>query len=180
MGARERYAHRAMTDPKHDARWDAVEEAAELLHEGSRDAAFDALAEILERDPENEYALYFQGAAYFERGSFEDARESYQRAVKLREGYLGAWVGLGHSLRMLGRNEEALRAAKEALTRTNGQDGDAHYLAGLTFSALGQPRNAIRHLQAFCELKPELEAKRDAEALIEVLEGKAKTVEAVN
>lgn len=170
-----------MTDDReHDARWDAVEEATELLREGDRDAALDALALVLERDPCNEYALYFQGSAYFEQGRFEAARDAYQRAVTERASYLGAWVGLGHALRMLDRLDEALRAAREVLSRTNEKDGDAHYLAGLVFAAKNEPRNAIRHLRAFLDSNPELEAKQDAQALIEVLEGRAKPAEPVN
>src|SRR4051794_30715168 len=113
--------------------WDAVTEAAELLREGQNEAAVGELRATLDREPANAYAYYFLGAAYFERGDFELARGAYEQAVTHAPGYLGAVVGLGHALRMLGRMDDAVRVGERAIAMSGLEAGDpdTHYLLGL-------------------------------------------------
>jgi tetratricopeptide (TPR) repeat protein len=166
-------------DPKHDARWDAVEEAAELLREGDREAAMRELRAVLDRDPENPYAHYFLAAAHFEAGDFEAARQAYEAALAHAPAYLGAVVGLGHALRMLGRHAEAIRAGERALAMSHEPQGDpdAHFLLGLTYAARGDKAKALRHVEAFLASNPEVEARYEAEALRQTLQGKAKPLD---
>ncbi len=167
------------------ARWDAVEEAVELLREREYAQAQRVLDAVLARDPENPYAWHFAAVLRFERGQFAEAAQDYREALRWAPRYLGAAVGLGHALRMLGRLEEALRAGERAIelareTETSVNDGDAHWLLALCYSQLGKPDLAIRHAEAFVASNPELEARAEAEALLETLRGKARPLRSVN
>ena len=150
------------SDPKHDARWDAVEDATELLRDGDSEGAIRALNAVLDGDPGNSYAQHFLGAAHFERGEFDESRRAYEQAVKLAPAYLGAVVGLGHALRMMGRLEEAKKTGERALAMGASPQGDpdAHYLLGLTFAARGEATRAIWHLESFVASNPELEVRQ--------------------
>lgn len=161
------------------ARWDAVDEATELLREGEFERAMRELRAVLDRDPGNAYAHYFLGAAHFERGEFELARAAYEAALSYAPDYLGALIGLGHSLRMLGRLDEAVRVGERALSKGSDPKGDpdAHYLLGLVHAQRGDVRLALRHLQAFVDSNPEFEVKQEAEAMIQALSGKAKPLD---
>ncbi len=163
-----------MTSPEpHDAHWDAVDEAVELMREGDRDGALRELEAAIARDPANPYAHFFTGAVRYEKEDFEAARAAYEQALRHAPGYLGAWVGLGHSLRNLGRLDEALRAGERALALSDARDADAHFLLGLTYAARNDHHRAIEHIQAFIATRPETEALYEAEALLQTLQGKA-------
>src|SRR5262245_22971443 len=76
------------------ARWDAVEEATELLREERFVEAMLALRNVIQADPKNPYAYSFLGTALFDAGQREAARDAYRAAIALAPNYLGARVGL--------------------------------------------------------------------------------------
>src|SRR5262245_56141030 len=127
-------------------RWDAAQEGAELVREGEIDAAIAELERVIEGDADNAYAYFFLGAAHFEVGHFEKAMKAYVLALDRAPDYLGAMVSLGHTLRMLGRYDQALRMGRAVLER-DANDADALYLMGLTHYARGDEAAAASYLR---------------------------------
>jgi Flp pilus assembly protein TadD len=165
-----------MDDPD---RWEAAQEGAELLREGEVELALAELERLVEAEPDNEYALFFLGNAHFEKGAFDKAMKAYVVALEKAPDYVGAMVGLGHTLRMLGRYEQALRMGHQVLARKK-NDSDALYLMGLSHYARGEEAAAARYLHLFLETGPEIEAAHEVRALLEVLEGKVIEAEPVD
>ena len=56
------------------AHWEAVEEAAELMHEERFHEALKVLREFVQADPTNAYAFFFTGQAMYEVGEMEALR----------------------------------------------------------------------------------------------------------
>jgi tetratricopeptide (TPR) repeat protein len=155
-------------DARDAAHWDAVEEAAELLQEERYPDALVALREVLRADPRNPYAYHYLGVAFFETAQREAARDAYRAALRLSPSYLGARIGLSHTLRILGDIEGALREAKEAQRRFP-KDADAMHAAGLAHAARGDREAARRNLQGFLASSPEFEAATEVRAVLEML-----------
>lgn len=155
-------------DARDAAHWDAVEEAAELLQEERYADALVALREVLRADPRNPYAYHYLGVAFFETAQREAARDAYRAALRLSPSYLGARIGLSHTLRILGDIEGALREAKEAQRRFP-KDADAMHAAGLAHAARGDREAARRNLQGFLASSPEFEAATEVRAVLEML-----------
>jgi Flp pilus assembly protein TadD len=156
-------------DNNENARWDAVEEATELLHE---ERYFEALAElqrVLEKDPQNAYAYYFLAIALFESGELEAARDAYRACLKIAPSHLGARVALSHVLRILGDLRDAVREGLAALSKAPG-DPDALHALGLAYHARGDKAAAKKYLQAFLETKPEFEVAVEVRATLGQLE----------
>src|SRR5688500_12711033 len=128
------------------AHWEAAEEGAELLREGERAAAITELERVIGAQPENEYAFYYLGAAHYEAGDFMKAMKAYLRALELAPEYLGAMVGLGHTLRMLGRYDDAIRTGKEVLAR-RAEDQDALWMLALATYAKDEKALARQYLE---------------------------------
>jgi tetratricopeptide (TPR) repeat protein len=162
-----------MTDAE---RWDAAQEGAELVREGEIDAAIAELTRVIEEDGDNAYAYYFLGAAHFEAGNFEKAMKAYVLALDRAPDYLGAMVSLGHTLRMLGRYDQALRMGRAVLERKK-DDADALHLMGLTHYARGDEAAAVSYLRRFLDTSPELEVAQEARGLLEILEGRFEKLE---
>lgn len=158
-------------DPGNGDRWEAAQEGAELLREGDVEGAVRELTSVVTREPDNEYAFFFLGAAHFEAGRFDKAMKAYLRAAEIKPGYLGALAGVGHSLRMLGKHDEALRVAKQILLKSK-DDPDGLYLAGLAFYARGEAAAAMRYLERYLATRPELESQNEAMGLLEILRGR--------
>jgi Flp pilus assembly protein TadD len=152
------------------ARWDAVEEATELLHEERYREALGELRRALEADPKNVYAYYFLGVAFFELGEVEAARDAYAACLKLAPGHLGARVALCHVLRLLGDIRGALREGTDALSRSPG-DPDALHAVGLVYHARGDRVAARKYLEAFLSAGPEFEVALEVRALLEAMSG---------
>jgi tetratricopeptide (TPR) repeat protein len=153
------------------ARWDAAEEGAELVREGLLVEAVAELERVLGEDPDNEYAYFFLGAAHFELGDFERAMKAYLLALERAPEYLGAMVGTGHALRMLGRYDQALRMGNQVLARDK-DDSDGLHLMGLTHYARGDDHAAMGYLERYLQTNPELEPAQEARGLLEILRGK--------
>lgn len=150
------------------AHWEAVEEAAELMiEERFVDALFE-LRNVLKKDPANPYAYHLSATAMYETGQLEAARDAYRAALRLSPDYLGARVGLSHTLRRLGDARGALAEAREALRRFP-KDADAMHAAGLAHAAVGNRTLAREHLEGYLESNPELEAQLEVRQILEML-----------
>jgi len=152
------------------ARWDAVEEATELLHEERYREALVELRQALAADPKNAYAYNFLGVAFFELGEVEASRDAYGACLKLAPEHLGARVALCHVLRVLGDLRGALREGTDALSRAPG-DPDALHAVGLVYHARGDRVAARKYLEAFLDTGPEFEVSLEVRALLESMSG---------
>jgi tetratricopeptide (TPR) repeat protein len=153
---------------KADEKWDAVEEATELLHEERFREALVALRDVIKQDASNPYAYYFLGVGLFEVGELEPARDAYRAALRLAPTHLGARVALTHVLRQLGDLREALREGTEALSQSPG-DPDALHAIGLVYLARGDKTSARKYLEAFLAAKPEFEVALEVRQVLEGL-----------
>jgi tetratricopeptide (TPR) repeat protein len=163
-----------MSGGTHEEKWEAAQEGAELLREGELDAAIVELERVIDGDPANEYAFFFLGSAHFEKNAFEKALKAYLKALEIAPAYLGAMVSLGHTLRMLGRHQEAIRVARQILARAP-EDGDALHLLGLSHYARGERAAAAQYLERYLATRPELEAANEIQGLLQVLRGEVDT-----
>ncbi|HXN33147.1 MAG TPA: tetratricopeptide repeat protein [Polyangiaceae bacterium] len=152
------------------ARWDAVDEATELLHEERYREAMGELRRALEADPKNAYAYYFLGVAFFELGEVEAARDAYAACLKVAPEHLGARLALCHVLRLLGDLRGALREGAGALSQSPG-DPDALHAVGLVYHARGDQIAARKYLEAFLDAGAEFEVALEVRALLESMAG---------
>jgi cytochrome c-type biogenesis protein CcmH/NrfG len=159
-----------LVDDEQSKRWEAAEEGMELLHSGEVDAAIDELLRVTRRDPNNEYAFHFLGHAYFEKHAYPEALKSYVEALSLAPEYVGAMVGAGQTLRMMGEYDRALRMGQRVLQKQE-DDADALFLLGATHFQKGENQAAKRYLERFLETNPELEVALEVEGMLQVIRG---------
>ena len=147
------------------AHWEAVDEAAEMMHEERFHEALRVLRDIVKADPTNPYAFFLTGQALYEVGEMEPARDAYRAALTLAPKHLGARIAITHVERKLGRIREAIKEGMIAVEQAP-QDADALYAVGLAYAARGDNPAARRYLEAFLRAKPELETRLEVEALL--------------
>ena len=145
--------------------WDAVEEAAELLHEERFHEALLALRDVIKADPTNAYAFFFLGVALFETGELEASRDAYRAALKVAPRYLGARVSLAHGAPASSATCARRSGGTQALSQAPG-DGDALYAVGMAYYARGDLSAANKYLTAFLETNPEFEVATEVRALL--------------
>ena len=132
--------------------------------------AIATLSEVVSREPDNPYALFFLGAALFETGDLQRALKAYLEALRVRPDYLGALIGAGWALHSLGRYREALKVGRQLLLKAK-EDPDGLYLLGLCHYALGDAAAALGYLTRFLNTRPEIEVALEVEGLMKVLRG---------
>lgn len=163
-------AAEAGVDDEQSKRWEAAEEGMELLHSGEVDAAIDELLRVTRDDPSNEVAFHFLGHAYFEKKAFPEALKAYVEALALAPDYVGAMLGAGQTLRMMGEYDRAIRMGQRVLHKQE-DDGDALFLLGATHFQKGENQPAKRYLERFLETSPELEVALEVEGMLQVIRG---------
>lgn len=157
-------------------RWEEVEEGIELIQIGEFENALQELSTVAEVNPANEYAHYFLGVAYYELKDHSRALKCYVKAIDAKPHYIGAMIGAGQSLRLLGDHDRALRMGQQVL-RIKKEDPDALYLVGLVHFQRGETMLARAALERFAATGPEAEVAMEVEGLLQVLRGEAQTVE---
>lgn len=148
--------------------WDSAQEGAELIAEGLYDEAVVELERLIVRQPRNEYAYYFLGCAQFECARYAKALPAFVKALEVAPQYVGAMLRLGHTLRMLGRDDHAIRLGAQVLAREP-EDADALYLLGACHFARGDRELATGFLLRFLATNPEVEAVNEAHGMLESL-----------
>lgn len=157
-------------DARDAARWEACEEGIETLREGDAAGAIKVLEAVAAADPGNPYAFHFLGAAHYEREAWDKALAGYLQALQLAPQYLGARVGAGQTLRMMGHADRAIRMGKQALALRR-DDPDALFLLGLCYYQLGERKPAYGFLQRFLATGPEVEVRLEVEGLLNIIRG---------
>lgn len=150
-------------------KWEAVEEATELLNEERFREALVALKGVLTADPRNHYAFYFTGVALYECGEMQPARDAYRACLVLAPDHLGARVALTHVLRKLGDLKGAISEGISALERAP-EDPDVMYALGLAYLSHGDNAAARKFLRAFLASNPEFELSVEVTAALEALD----------
>jgi tetratricopeptide (TPR) repeat protein len=163
-----------MTGRTDEARWAAVEESIELLHEEDVDGAVQALREVLLADADNVHAHYYLGLAFMRRDKAGAALAAFSEAAHRDPAHLGAQVYRGWCLYELGRFEEAIDAGERAL-EIKPDDDEALHLLGLANAETGRKSLAMAYLERFLKGRPTAEDRADAEALLIALRGGAQT-----
>lgn len=148
--------------------WDAAQEGAELIAEGEPERAVHELEELIKREPKNEYGYFFLGAAHFVLRDYAKALRAYVTALELVPSYFGAMLGAGHTLRMLGRYEQAIRMGQQVLARDK-HDAEGLFLLGASHFARGDNQPAEAYLKRFLETNPELEIATEAEGMLQII-----------
>jgi len=88
--------------------------AANALARGETDAAMDALASVVARDPLNGSALITLGGYHYDQGDLVKALDYYSRAEKVEEFKVEALLGSARSLVKQGEYREAIIRLSEA------------------------------------------------------------------
>ncbi len=152
-------------DVKDHAHWDAVDEAAEMLHEERFREALVFLRDVIMADAKNPYAYFFLGVALFESGEVEAARDAYRACLKVAPEHLGARVSLSHVLRQLGELRDAIKEGTQALSQAPG-DSDALYAVGMAYFARGDNAAARKYFEAFLGSRPEFEIATEVKGML--------------
>src|SRR5262245_18433265 len=150
--------------------WEAAQEGAELVAEGEHEQARAVLEALVAREPNNEYAYFFLGAAHFELGHYDKALAAYVKAISLAPAYTGAMVNAAQTLRMLGRYDQAVRMAQQVLGRDK-NDVDALFVIGASHFATGETAAAERYLTRLLEQRPGPELATEVHGMLQVLHG---------
>lgn len=162
-----------MAERTDEARWSAVEEAIELLHEDDVDGAIAALREVLLADAGNVHAHYYLGLSFMRKEKAGAALAAFAEATHRDPQHLGAHVYQGWCLYELGRFEEAIDAGERAL-EIRGDDDEALHLLGVAYAETGRKSAAIGYLERFLKGRPSAEDRVEAEALLTTLRGHAR------
>ncbi len=95
-----------------------------------------------------------QGYAYRNLGQYEDAVNSYQKAIALKPKYVTTICGLGEVYWMMGQNEEAIRTFKKAL-QLNSNFHPAHVQLVVSYTLAGQKEKAHTAVKEVLRTNPD-------------------------
>ena len=153
-----------------DSHWDQAEEGIELLQSGDPEGAIDELLRVIKVHTSNEYAHLFLGHAYFEKKAYAQALKCYVRALHVIPEYLGAMVGAGQALRMMGQYDKAIQMGKRILAKEP-DDADALYILGAAHFQRGDNSASRGYLERFLQTGPELEVALEVEGMLQTIRG---------
>ncbi len=135
--------------------------AQAYIQEGRFSEALQIWEGILKKNPRDAEAAFRIGLIERdENRRFEEARQAFDRAARLRPEWTQARFELGVTLMRMHRIKEALRAFREVVARKE-DDARAHYHLGFCYASIGDRESARRHLEILQGLDPDLAAELD-------------------
>lgn len=126
----------------------------DFLKQGDFARGIGMLRQALQRDADDDDALYNLGMALSDRGEPDEAAELLQRLVTLDPSHACGWVALGVAHVRCKRPADALQAFRKAVELAP-DDGYARMNLGATLSQNGKLEDAIEHLRKTTELLPD-------------------------
>lgn len=123
-----------------------LQEAEDLLRQGSVEEAKKKIQEELEEDPASIEGYNLLGIIYTDEKDFANALEAYQKALKINPNSTRTLNNLGNLYVAQNKLDLAEREFKKALLLEPG-NRDGNYNLGLLLMATGSPVAAIAHFQ---------------------------------
>jgi tetratricopeptide (TPR) repeat protein len=134
----------------------SIEKGNNLLRLEKYEDAISYYSSLIESDLNpNHYYLWLsnRGLALYKQGRYEEAIDSFSKALDLHPYYAEAWYNRGLSLNALNRNKEAIECYDKAI-ETEPHYIDAWHSKGLAFAALAKYREAIECYDKAIEIEP--------------------------
>ncbi len=103
---------------------------------GNADSVFVWANRMIADNPDNAWAWYYMGSAWFFRDSIEKSLECHRKAMELLPGFLINNYRLAHIYMDSGRYDEAIKVLEEMLIR-NPEESAVYYNLGCCHEALG-------------------------------------------
>jgi tetratricopeptide (TPR) repeat protein len=137
----------------------AAESAADFFTRGvcleeapaTQEEAIASYKKCVELDPTHAAAYINLGTLYYNRHDHLLAERYYRKAIEVDSKYALAYFDLGNVLDETGRLVDGIRAYQNAITLAPTY-ADAHYNLALAYEKARQPRQALRHWQAYVRL----------------------------
>ncbi len=109
---------------------------------------------FIEKEPENELALYHLGFSYGQTGNYEKEILYYEKAIAFGFKKDQVFFNLGMALGEVNQLEKAIHAFKDGLA-LNPVSADNYFGLGLTYQTLGRNQAAEEALMKAIEIDPE-------------------------
>ena len=116
-----------------------------------------------------QYAYNNMGTAYFNKGDYRKALENYQLAVKTAGSYFVAYLNLARVYDVLGEEDKALEACREA-NLTYPRDPAAHLLMGQLLLKVDEKEEAVKELKLAVKYGEDGREAREAKVMLGALE----------
>jgi tetratricopeptide (TPR) repeat protein len=137
----------------------AAESAADFFTRGvcleealaTQEEAIASYKKCVELDPMHAAAYINLGTLYYNRHDHLLAERYYRKAIEVDPKYALAYFDLGNVLDETGRLADGIRAYQNAIGLAPTY-ADAHYNLALAYEKARQPRQALRHWQAYAKL----------------------------
>jgi tetratricopeptide (TPR) repeat protein len=102
----------------------------------------------LQIDPNNAGAEYVLGELARQQQEWDEAILHFERAIQLDASFADAFLGLGYSLKALGRYAEAVGPLESAV-KLQPENPTAHYQLSIAYGKTGQKEEAKREMELF-------------------------------
>ncbi|HYP26562.1 MAG TPA: TonB family protein [Blastocatellia bacterium] len=122
--------------------------------EGLSEKRITALKNNVRANPKSAEAHYELAGTYFKLLRYDDAEESYGRAIKLKPDYAEAHAGLAEAYSKSGKKEESIKSYEQAISLKPTLFNAYHNLSDVYFSS-GKMGPAIEILGRAVKLNPE-------------------------
>lgn len=129
-------------------------------------AADGAVKNIFYRTPE--FAWLNRGLAFYNKGNYKNAFESFKKAIELNADYALAYYNMGLTLDKMNSLGEAVDAFQFAV-RLDDAYVDAHYSMGLAYIKLKNKAGALKEFEKVITLAPQTDRAQAARDYINLL-----------
>lgn len=138
-----------------ERKWDQVIEESGL-----------ALSNIFYKTPE--FAYFNMGWAYYNKGDYPKALESFKKAVEANPNYSMAYYDMGLTYEKLNKVKDSIDAYRKAVE--NSPDyADAHFSLGLALVKQKDKAAALKEFEKVIEIAPESDKAKSAREYINLL-----------
>lgn len=103
--------------------------------------------------------LFWIGLIHSEQGDYDQAIESYTKAIRLNQGYVMAYRNRALAFMRIGQYERAVRDLN-GLIRRDGKDAKSYYQRGIAYERLGNRTQAVDSYEKAVRWDPALAAAK--------------------
>jgi len=146
--------YRRATELDPESTGTVVEYGRALQVAGNPEQAISLLQGLVERAPDNAYAHQMLGELFFRQGHFNNAKQRFEEAHKLKPDMLQALLGLSNVWNALERHDEVITYLKKAIS-IEPRAYELHYNLGLALKMLNRFEEAYLACCDTLGLKPD-------------------------